>query len=177
MVIRNRTTADAARARARAAARAAAEPRYWTRLQRAARTFGLRVPRMRKDLQCLVAAHTDRVRASIRQLAIKAALGVLAGIVGIAVLATAAVLLVRGIAGGLAAAFGIAWLGDLLAGAIVLGGIALATAIALGSARKKRMRSLVERYARYDPPPVGPPAPPGDREPVARIPRPEPVRS
>jgi hypothetical protein len=179
MVIRN-SPSPAERARA---ARASAEPRYRQRLHRALRTFGVRLPRIRQDLVCLASAHADRLKASVRKLAVTAALGVLAGVVAVAVLATAAVLLVTGIAGGLGTLFGAAWLGQLVAAVVVLGGIAAAGAIVLGRARQKRMRALVERYARFDRSAAGHPAGPdahgssgADAPARPEVPRPEAVR-
>jgi hypothetical protein len=127
--------------------------RYRSRLLRAWRAFGLRLPRMRREIARFASAHADRVRGTIRRAAIGAALGVLAAVVGIAVLATAAVLLVNGIAGGLAAAFGgNAWLGNLVAGVGLLLLVGVAIAVLLRRDRTKRMRALAERYARYDEP-------------------------
>jgi hypothetical protein len=72
-----------------------------------------------------VAAKIDGFRRTVRNLGLYAALGVLGLIVGGAVLATAAGLIIVGLAEGLGRLFGYRyWLGDIVAGVVVLGAIA-----------------------------------------------------
>ncbi len=133
--------------------RARGDMRYRTRLQRAWRAFGTRWPRMRRELARYASTHMDRVRATVHQVVVGAALAVLGLIVAVAVLATAVVLLVVGLAGALAAAFGDnAWLGNLVAGGAVLTLFAGAIVLGLRRDRAKRMHALEQRYARYDDP-------------------------
>ena len=72
-----------------------------------------------------VAAKIDGIKGSIRNLGLYAALGIVAAIVGAAILATAAGLLVVGFAHMLGALFGGRyWLGDLVTGILILGTVA-----------------------------------------------------
>jgi hypothetical protein len=149
MVVRNPLPRSEAR---RARARARDDTRYLVRLQRAWRAFGASSPRLRREIARYASVQADRVRGAVRRTAIAVVLGVLGAIAGVALLATAVVLLVVGLAGGLAAAFGSAWLGNLVGGAAVLLLVAGGLAFALRRDRKRRMRALVERYARFDEP-------------------------
>jgi hypothetical protein len=72
-----------------------------------------------------VAAKIDGIKGTVRNLGLYAALGVVGAIVGTAILATAAGLLVVGFAHMLGALFGGRyWLGDLVTGILILGAVA-----------------------------------------------------
>jgi hypothetical protein len=72
-----------------------------------------------------VSAKVDGIKRTVRNIGLYAALGVVGAIVGGAVVATAAGLLVVGLAHALGALFGGRyWLGDLVTGILILGGVA-----------------------------------------------------
>jgi len=93
---------------------------------------------------------TDALKNKITMLAIYAVLGIVAGVVGLAVLATAGVLLVRGIAEALGAAFGKQWLGDLVTsvGLLVLlaGGAFIGLKVLSGTFKRKLMAKYEQRH-------------------------------
>ena len=71
-----------------------------------------------------VSAKVDSYKSSAKSLALYAVLGLLGAVAGTAILATAGVLLVRGIAEALTVLFnGRAWLADLLTGIVLLGAV------------------------------------------------------
>jgi hypothetical protein len=75
-----------------------------------------------------LAAKTDSVKVSIRRAVVFAALGVLGLVAGVAVIATAVVLVLHGLAQALTVLIkGHAWAGNLVAGVLVLGLIGLGT--------------------------------------------------
>src|SRR5687768_17438223 len=69
----------------------------------------------------LMAAKMDGIKSSIRNVGLYAAIGMVGLIVGGAILATAGVLLVVGIAQALAALFNRMWLGNLVTAVLILG--------------------------------------------------------
>jgi len=72
-----------------------------------------------------MAAKSDGFRQSLKNVALYAGLGVLGMIIGAGILVTASVLLVLGIAHGLATLFGSLWLGELVTAIVLLGGIGI----------------------------------------------------
>lgn len=92
---------------------------------------------------------SDGVKQQAIWAGIYAALGILAGLIGAAVLVTATVLLVNGIAGGLAALFGHReWLGQLVTGLLLLGLFAGGAVVGLKVLRasfKKKLRAKYEQ--------------------------------
>jgi hypothetical protein len=75
---------------------------------------------LRRYAMDLVAARVGRARAKLKLILVLACLGLVAVFAVLVAIVTATVLLLRGLAGGLAAAFGPPWLGDLAAGVLVL---------------------------------------------------------
>lgn len=97
-----------------------------------------------------VSTKTDALKNKITMLVIYAVLGIVAGVVGLAVLATAGVLLVRGIAEALGAAFGKQWLGDLVTsiGLLILlaGGAFIGLKVLSGTFKRKLMAKYEQRH-------------------------------
>jgi uncharacterized YccA/Bax inhibitor family protein len=92
----------------------------------AIKDFVLELKALRRYGLDLVAARVGRTRAKLKLLLVLACLGVVAAFVVLAAAAMATALLLQGLAGGLAAAFGgHPWLGDLAAGALTLGCLAV----------------------------------------------------
>lgn len=99
------------------------------------------------QLSYYVRARADQLKLSVRQFLVFGAMGVLALVVGAVIVATAAWLLVNGIAGGLAALFGgRVWLGNLGAGVLVLAGIAGGAWYGIEELRRGSQRDTVQRY-------------------------------
>ena len=90
----------------------------------------------------LVDIQIDRARSGVRRGGETVVIGAWAGLVGITASVVAAILLVRGLAGALAALFGDrVWLGDLVAALLVIAG----TAVALFVWRSARARKALQR--------------------------------
>ena len=99
-----------------------------------------------------LSAKSDAFKASIRNLGIMAAVGVLALAVAVALVVTATVLLCLGIAQGLAAAMhGTTWAGNLIVGGglllILFGGAILASRMLASAARKRTMQKYELRQS------------------------------
>jgi hypothetical protein len=93
-----------------------------------------------------LAAKLDSYKSSAKSLVLYAVLGLLAAVAGTAVLATAGVLTVRGIAEGLTLLFGYAWIADLVTGVVLLAAI-LGTAYFLVARILGKSRSAtVKKY-------------------------------
>ena len=116
----------------------------WRRIERG-------IPELKDDLICIATAKADQARLAGRRAAASIVRGIALGIVGVAVLVTAATLVIDGIAGGIAAALdGNTWLANLITGGgIVLLAVVLAS-VHGRSQRAARLRRLEERYARHD---------------------------
>ena len=94
-----------------------------------------------------VSAKLDGVRSSLKSVVLYAALGVLGAIAGTAVLATASVLLVRGIAGGLTVLFrGHAWVAEMVTGIVLLMGILGTTYFMISKILGKSRAAAVAKY-------------------------------
>jgi len=115
-----------------------------------AATIGERFGEIREYASYYLATKTDALKSKLVWIAIYAALAIVGGIVGIAVLATAGVLLVRGIADGLGAAFGKPWLGELVTGLgllLLLGlGVVIGLKVMSGSFKRKLMAKYEQRH-------------------------------
>ncbi len=111
------------------------------------RAFGRRLPELRDDLNCYVGAQTDRVRLAGSQWATRVATAVVHTVVGLTVLATGAVLVILGVAGGIATALdGKVWLANIITGAATLLVLTAVTAVRAEFLRKGRLRLLKQRY-------------------------------
>jgi hypothetical protein len=97
-----------------------------------------------------VAAKVDSVKQTVRKIGLYAALGVVGAVVGAAIVATAAGLLVVGIAHLLGVLFGGRfWLGDLVTAVLILGGVGVAAYVMmnklLGSWRSQTLKKYEQR--------------------------------
>ena len=123
----------------------------WHGLNSAWRALGIRLPRLRIEASRYLATRVDLVKAKAARTAEGALVGGVALVVAVAVLATAAVLTITGIAGGLAHALdGNVWAGNLLTGVAVLALMAAGIAIRMGRKRAARLQRLAARYAGFD---------------------------
>ncbi len=92
-------------------------------------------------------AQADRLKLTAINLAMFAILGAVAAFVGVAVVLTAGVLLVVGVAGGLGALFGgRLWLGDLVTAVVVLGALLAGTVVVFKMVTGSTRRKLVSAY-------------------------------
>jgi hypothetical protein len=104
---------------------------------------------LRRHAGHYVQAAADSFRLTVRQAALRTVLGCLGAVVGVAVLVTSTVMLLDGIAGGIAAALGgRVWAGQLITGAVVLSGIALACWWLIGRMTESSRRRTIEKYER-----------------------------
>ena len=115
-----------------------------------AATLSERFGEIREYASYYFSTKTDALKSKLTWLAIYAALGIVGVIVGLAVVATAGVLLVRGIAHGLGAAFGRPWLGELVTGLgllLLLGlGIFIGLKVLTGTFKRKLMAKYEQRH-------------------------------
>ncbi len=96
-----------------------------------------------------IRARLDLGKLALRNGLIKAAAGAVGLLVGVAIVATAAVLLTAGIAGGLGAMVGgRLWLGQLITGVLILGLVAAGGARAARSIRESSRKRRLREYAR-----------------------------
>jgi len=107
-----------------------------------------RFERVSGALKTLVAVHTDRAQLAIRKRIQIAILGLVGALAGGSVTVYAAIVFVRGVAGGFTELFGgRAWLGSLASGALFLclvgGGVGL-------SLRRWNRKEFVKQRAKYE---------------------------
>jgi hypothetical protein len=96
-----------------------------------------------------VAAKVDGLKVTLRNVAIYAALGLVGGIVGIAVLIAATVMLLNGLSGLIAEIFPEKWEhwgGDLVLGLLLVGGAAAAVIFGLKSITGSSRKRTIEKY-------------------------------
>ena len=94
-----------------------------------------------------VSAKLDQIKLTVRNIAVLAALGIVGLIAGGAVVATAAVLILQGIAGAISAlAGGREWVGDLACGILVLAAIAIAIYVVMTRITKTSRSQTVSKY-------------------------------
>jgi energy-converting hydrogenase Eha subunit H len=105
------------------------------------------VKELRRHASHYVQASADSFRMTVRQVAVRAVLAILAGIVGAAVLITAAVFVLSGAAGGLGEAFGNrAWAGQLTVGLTTLLMIALGCWLGVRKITASSRQKTVQKY-------------------------------
>jgi hypothetical protein len=97
-----------------------------------------------------IAAKVDGIKQTVRNIGLYAALGVIGAVVGAAILATAAGLLVVGIAHALGILFGYRfWLGDLVTAVLILGGVGAGAYVMMnkltGSWRSQTLKKYEQR--------------------------------
>ena len=108
-----------------------------------------RLSELKEYVGLLVAAKVDGVKLTLRKIVFYAILGVVAAVIGVAMLVTAAVYVLSGIAGGIGALFPDPygwWAGRLIVGLLVVGGtlvgVMMLTKSLTGSSRKR----TIEKY-------------------------------
>jgi hypothetical protein len=113
------------------------------------------VERLLDDLSRLIdnaslylAARQDQLKLGLRRAVVGALLGLLGLLAGGAILVTAAVLLLTGIASGLGELFGRPWLGQLATGLSVLALAALGVRISVSSVIRSSRWRTINRYAK-----------------------------
>jgi membrane protein implicated in regulation of membrane protease activity len=95
-----------------------------------------------------VTAKTDGIKLSVRQVVVWTVLGILMLVAAISVIVTAIVLLLTGLAGALAIAFGSGlWLGKVVIGVLLLVIIALGTLIGVRMQQRQSRHKKVQQYA------------------------------
>jgi uncharacterized membrane protein len=125
------------------------KPRADPAAAEALRSIWDRLAELRIYARYYLTAKLDRLKLTIRQIVLLAIVGVIAVIAAAGAVVTAIVLLLRGMAGGLATLCGhVPWLGDLLCGLLVLGIIVIALWYFLRSFAKASRRATVEKYER-----------------------------
>jgi hypothetical protein len=94
-----------------------------------------------------VSARKDMIRASMRSLVWKAALGAVAGIAGATIIIVATIYVLNGVADGVGLLFGEhVWLGRLVTGLTVLLVIALAAFVGIKSLTRKARERTIRKY-------------------------------
>jgi len=111
------------------------------------RGFGPLFSELGEYVSYFVSAKVDAVKVTARNIGIYAALGVVGLFAGCAVVITAAVLLMTGLAHGLGALLGHRpWAGELIVGAVVLGGLAAGIVFVLKKVTNTSRDALVRKY-------------------------------
>jgi hypothetical protein len=110
------------------------------------RQLGLFLGEIREYASYMVSAKVDAFKFSLKKAAFLAAIGVVGGIVGVALAATGAVLVLDGLAAGLGILLGARWLGDLIVGAAVIGCIVLGLLFGWGIVKKASLKKVVAKY-------------------------------
>lgn len=111
---------------------------------RAARNFA----ELKDYVGYFLAAKMDGIRLSVRNLGLYAVLGTLGLIAGGAIVVTSAVLLLTGLAGAIGAIFDPdkPWVGEILVGLLVLGGLAGGTVLMMKKLTKASRERTVKKY-------------------------------
>jgi hypothetical protein len=106
------------------------------------------VAEYKEYLAYFLSAKIDGVRFTLRQSVVYAALGIVGFVALAATIVTAVVLLLLGAARGLGSAFGagMQWLGELIIGFVVLGGIVLGTYVGVRWVTASFRKKLVDKY-------------------------------
>lgn len=109
--------------------------------------IGSRIGELQSYVAYFVAAQVDRAKVIARNVIVFTILGVVGALVGAAVVVTAAVYLVAGVAGGLGALFGNRlWLGELVTALVILGTIVVGILLVAKRLTKTSRGKLVQSY-------------------------------
>jgi hypothetical protein len=112
-----------------------------------------RIPELKEYAAYYVAARVDAIKISVRNAGIYATMGVMALLAGVAIVVTAVVLLLLGIAGAFAQLIpGYPWLGDIITAAVFLGVVAGGALVGIkwltGSFRNRTINKYESRQTR-----------------------------
>ena len=109
--------------------------------------LGLRVREIVAFASHYLAAQLDRIKLTAINIAMFVVLGLIGAIVGLAVVFTAAALLVTGVAGAISALLGgRTWAGDLITAVLILGTLVIGTVVAFKVVAKRSRKGLVAAY-------------------------------
>lgn len=104
---------------------------------------------LREYISYYLASSADSVKLSVRSALIKAVMGIVGLLAASAVVITAAVLLLTGMAHGLAVLFGNRlWAGELTTGVVVLAATAAGVYLGVSRLTKSSRRKTIEKYER-----------------------------
>jgi hypothetical protein len=107
------------------------------------------VGELKEYVSLYVAAKLDKIKVSVRRIVLYAVLGVLALVVGAAMLVMASVQLLSGLAGVIAAGLGgRMWAGNLIVGFVLLTGIMLGAWLMVRRMFNSSRKATVDRYER-----------------------------
>jgi len=125
----------------------AGDPRAEQSAAESLRAIRARLEELRAYAGYFLAAKLDRLKLTIRQLVLLAAIGVIGLVAVVGVVVTAIVLTLRGIAGALAVICGQGpWLGDLLCGALVLALVMIGLWVGVKRFTRASRESTVRKY-------------------------------
>jgi hypothetical protein len=112
------------------------------------KSAGARFVELREYVGYFVSAKVDGIKLTFRNIALYAVLGLVAGVVGLGLLVTAAVLLLTGLAGAIGAIFepDKPWLGALIVGFVVLVGVFVGVWLVMKKVTGASHRATVQRY-------------------------------
>ena len=101
---------------------------------------------VREYISYLISAKLDSIKGTVRDLLLYAVAGLLGLVVGAAVVGTAAVLLLLGLAHAIGELFHHVWIGELIVSVVILGGAAIAIILGLKLLPRMMKKQLVSKY-------------------------------
>ena len=114
----------------------------------ALRDIGTRLSELGEYVSYYLGAKVDGIKVSLRNVGIMAALGIMGGVAGAAVVATLVVLLLRGIAYGLGdLLWDKWWLGELITAVLFLSAMGIGVMVALKKITKSSRERTAKKYA------------------------------
>ena len=113
----------------------------------ALKDIGTRLSELGEYASYYLSAKADGIKVSIRNLGLYAALGIVAGIAGLAFVATSMVLVCVGVALALAALFDSLWAGALVTGVLFLGVLGVTVVVGMKKITRSSRERTVKKYA------------------------------
>jgi hypothetical protein len=106
------------------------------------------VAELREYITYFIGAKVDSLKLTVRNIALYAVLGIVAGVVGLGALITAVVLLLSGLAGAIGAMFkpDRPWAGALIVGFVVVAGTFVAVTLMMKSLTGASRKRTIEKY-------------------------------